>query len=128
MSQAPPVLEKMNVSGDDEQPPALSPPVVRKSQRSKMPVLEASTSVIPSSSTPKIPCASNEIEKKDQMIFKLRQSLASKTLEVDLLRKKLRVTEELLQFYQENSRKNDFNHEIESLLNCRHNVSDLSAF
>jgi hypothetical protein len=102
----------MSESIDDDQPPTLSP-VVRKSQRVKMPVLEAS-----SSATPTAPSSSkvlSESEKKDQLIQRLRQSLSEKTTELSLLKKKLKITEELLQFYQNNHQNDEYEHEVEDL-------------
>lgn len=122
-SQTPPVLEKMNEDVGDDQPPTLSP-VVRKSQRVKMPILEASSSIpTPSPSTSKV---LNESEKKDHLIQRLKQSLAEKTTELNLLKKKLTITEELLNFYQNNHRSDDYENEAEDLpplLSAGQNVS-----
>ncbi|KAI6170506.1 DHHC zinc finger domain containing protein [Aphelenchoides bicaudatus] len=116
-SQTPPVLEKMSETNDDDQPPTLSP-VVRKSQRTKMPILEASSSspLAALSNTPSTSKAiPTETDKKDQLIQKLRQSLAEKSTELSLLKKKLEITEELLQFYQNNHKSNEYEHEVEDL-------------
>jgi hypothetical protein len=87
-------------SDSPDQPPALSP-VPQKVQRSKplkdLPILEPS-----SPATPKSP-PDLTIQNKDQIIERLSAVLKRKTTELELIRKKLKATEELLQFYQENN-------------------------
>lgn len=120
MSQPPPVLEKMEDFDANDQPPTLSP-VVRKSQRTKTlfkdspPVLVKDSPPVlikdlppvlePSNSTAST--STKSLNEKDQIIQRLKNSLSEKTTELNLLRKKLKITEELLQFYQKNHWKNE---------------------
>jgi hypothetical protein len=99
MAQLPPILERMENSIDclSDLPPTLSP-VTPKSE--------------PSTSTSK----TNETDKKDLLIQHLRQSLLEKTTELSLLKKKLEITEELLQFYQQNYWKNELQAEENQIL------------
>lgn len=113
-SQPPPILERMEETDDiNDQPPTLSP-IIRKSQRTKpfkdFPVLE------PTKSLPSTSKTINEMEKKDLVIKRLRHSLLDKTTEMNLLKKKLKITEELLQFYQNNHWKKDEESIVDDLL------------
>lgn len=72
------------------------------------------------SSTPKFV---SEFDKKDQIIQRLRNSLLEKNTELNLLKKKLKITEELLQFYQKNHWEKDDN--LDSLIDMGKIVSIL---
>jgi hypothetical protein len=116
-----------SLSDSADQPPTLSP-VVRKSQRTKAPfkdlppVLEPSKAVA-TTSTSSTPKFVSEFDKKDQIIQRLRNSLLEKNTELNLLKKKLKITEELLQFYQKNHWEKDDN--LDSLIDMGKIVSIL---
>ncbi|KAI6179613.1 hypothetical protein M3Y98_00629200 [Aphelenchoides besseyi] len=90
-----PQLERMDKK-DEDQPPALTPITKTLGQRDRPPKFLPVLQPISSSKT--------ELDAKDLLIQRLTQTLRQRAIELSLVQRQLKVTQELLQFYQETRR------------------------
>ncbi|KAI6203722.1 hypothetical protein M3Y94_00589100 [Aphelenchoides besseyi] len=93
-----PQLERMDKKEED-QPPALTPITKASGQRDRpskcLPVFQPTSS------------SKTELDAKDLIIQRLTQTIRQRAIELSLVQRQLKVTQELLQFYQE-TRRDDF--------------------